>query len=214
MSDVSMSMIFLKEEDVPGAKLNKPPSKSNVSELKRWLECHGEKKTGLKDDLIKRVEGCIALGKKVDPKVDGGKWYNLKARGKALGLSTTSLQTMGSALVTPQTGWKKWPSRNIPQMFNYGHVYHYLVESISNIILDEKAGSCESSDEDFEDTVTEKPLKKGESLFKSEFIEDVHDNETVNEYILRAHVHHSMKNDLPLEVYITFSKATGFVKKA
>ena len=35
---------FLTEDDVPGAKLNKPPSEFNVSDLKRPLDCHGEKK--------------------------------------------------------------------------------------------------------------------------------------------------------------------------
>ena len=41
--------IFLTEEDVPGAKLKQPPNKCTIPELKRWLECHNEKKKGLKD---------------------------------------------------------------------------------------------------------------------------------------------------------------------
>ena len=32
----------------------------------------------------------------------------------------------------PQNGWQVFPSQNIPSMFNYGHVYYYLVESIEN----------------------------------------------------------------------------------
>ena len=36
--------IILTENDVPGAKLIKGLAESNVDELKRWLECRGEKK--------------------------------------------------------------------------------------------------------------------------------------------------------------------------
>ena len=37
-----------KEADVTGAKLEKPPEKCMVEQLKRWLECHGLKKSGKK----------------------------------------------------------------------------------------------------------------------------------------------------------------------
>ena len=40
--------IVLNEEDVPGAKLMKAPNDCCVEELKRWLECHGLKRTGKK----------------------------------------------------------------------------------------------------------------------------------------------------------------------
>ena len=36
--------IILTENDVPGAKLNKDLAECNVNELKRWLECWGQKK--------------------------------------------------------------------------------------------------------------------------------------------------------------------------
>jgi hypothetical protein len=93
-------------------------------ELKRWLECHGEKRSGKRQELVDRVKGCIALKIKVDPKVDGGKWYEIKTK------SQTSSDIESSSKF-PESGWKTFPSRNIPVMFNYGYVYHHLVESVT-----------------------------------------------------------------------------------
>ena len=36
--------IILTENDVPGAKLTKDLAECNVDELRRWLECRGQKK--------------------------------------------------------------------------------------------------------------------------------------------------------------------------
>ena len=46
--------IVLNEEDVPGAKLMKDPSACSIEELKRWLEYHGLKKSGKKNELVER----------------------------------------------------------------------------------------------------------------------------------------------------------------
>ena len=40
--------IILTENGVPGAKLTKDLAECNVDELKRWLECRGQKKVGEK----------------------------------------------------------------------------------------------------------------------------------------------------------------------
>ena len=172
MSETNRRMIFLTDDDVPVAKLKQPPSKCIIPELKRWLECHNEKK-GLKAELVERVERCILLKKKVDPKVDGGKWYRLKAA-ETVSTPTEQAQTSAQASVPPlrQGVWKKWPSRNLPQMFNYGHVYRFPVESVSGMIIEDS-----NENEAAEDTTTEKPLRKGDRLWKSEFIDYVHDNE-------------------------------------
>ena len=126
MSETNRKMIFLTEDDVPGAKLKQLPNKCIIPELKRWLECHNEEKKGLKDEVVERVERCILLKKKVDPKVDGGKWYQLKAA-ETVSTPTEQAQTSARVSVPPlrQGVWKKWPSRNLPRMFNYGHVYHF-----------------------------------------------------------------------------------------
>ena len=47
---------ILKEDEVPDVKLLKKPEKYVVEGLKRWLECHGLKKSGKKAELIKRVK--------------------------------------------------------------------------------------------------------------------------------------------------------------
>ena len=49
---------------------------------------------------------------------------------------------------------------------------------------------------------------------KSGFVEDTQDNKDEQNYFLRAHVHHSMKNDYPLDVTVVLSNASGFVAKA
>ena len=64
--------IFLKESDIPGAKLVKEPSECSAEELKRWLVCHGQKKCGKKHERLERVNGLLKLNVKVNPKVDGG----------------------------------------------------------------------------------------------------------------------------------------------
>ena len=49
--------IVLDEDDVPGAKLIKKPQDCSVLELKRWLECHGFKKSGKKiKDIMRHIE--------------------------------------------------------------------------------------------------------------------------------------------------------------
>ena len=71
---------ILEEADVPGATLKKYPEKCIVEELKRWLECHSLKKSGKKDELVSRVKDAMKMNLPVNPNVDGGKWYKIKAR--------------------------------------------------------------------------------------------------------------------------------------
>ena len=69
--------------------------------------------------------------------------------------------------------------------------------------------------EDFVDC-TAKPLKKGRNLLNSGFVENVQDYTTNSgDYVLRGHVHHSMKNLLPLlSVTVVTSGCSGNIKKA
>ncbi|GFO39398.1 dynein beta chain, flagellar outer arm [Plakobranchus ocellatus] len=72
--------VVLDENDVPGAKLKHPDiEKNTVPELRRWLLCRSIKCSGVKTDLVKRVQDVINTGiTEIDPKIDGGKWYFLK----------------------------------------------------------------------------------------------------------------------------------------
>ena len=59
-------------------------------------------------------------------------------------------------------------------------------------------------------------MHKGRNLLQSGFVEDVQDNfiDSANEYVVRAHAQHSMKNLLPLNVALKISNTSGFVKYA
>ena len=64
-------------------------------------------------------------------------------------------------------------------------------------------------------TVTTKPLKKGCNLLDSGFVENIQDNSLPNgNYAPRAHVHHSMKKLLPLNLAMVISGArSGSIKR-
>ncbi|EDO34413.1 predicted protein [Nematostella vectensis] len=178
MHTQNYQLVSLTEDDVPGAKLPRDITDCNVFELKRWLECHGQKKGGKKADLQERVSQCIGLGLKIDPKVDGGKWHRIKAekQSKTINLSPSS-RDVDKLANFPDTGWKTFPSMNIPAMFNYGHIYHYLVESVAQLCANDE----EEREMNIEDSVTEKPLRKGRSLVTSGFVENIQD--TTNEIV-------------------------------
>ena len=181
--------VVLYEEDVPGAKLMKDPNDWSVEELKRWLQCHGFKNTVTKVELIERVRLSNGIVK-IDLKIDGGKWYEYKRTGSVVQDSETDV-------LVPRDGWKRFPSCNTSSMFNYGHLYYYLVvETIENQCLSDydNDNTNEDTESSVGDTVTAKPLKKGRNLLNSGFVGNVQDNSLPNgDYALRVHVHHSMK---------------------
>ena len=45
-------------------------------------------------------------------------------------LDSSSLSVVEPEVLTPGCGWKVFPSSDIPAMFNFGHIYFYLVESV------------------------------------------------------------------------------------
>ena len=207
---MDLKEITLLEKEVPGALLAKDPGEYSVAELRRWLECHGAKKTGKKEDLIARVRGCLERNTRVDPKVDGGKWYNLKKKG--VGLMSPSLSGI---IEIPSNGWRTFPSVDVPDMFNYGHVYHYLIQSVEGFMSLGCNANGESDSETEADsgyTSTARPLRKGHNLVHSDFVENMQDNKEEKYYFLRAHVHHSMKTDFPLAVSIVLDNISGSVR--
>ena len=193
----------------------KEPEKCVVEELKRWLECHGLKKSGRKAELIKRVKDGLKLNLPVDPKIDGGKWYNLKTEDSTSIENTSSKTSIASLGELPKNGWRLFPSKNLPANFNYGHVCLYLVESAA------KASNIpDSSDSDGDNlydncnTVTAKPMKKGRNLLSSRFVENVQDNfdEIKHKFNVRAHLQHSMKNMLPLNINVLLVTLVDMLK--
>ena len=149
----------------------------------------------------------------LDPKVDNGVWYQQKLD------TINKSERLQSNVTVLKDEWRKFPSRNLPRNFNYGHVFHYLVESVSDLYVDvSDSVAKESDDEDecseSEGTATSKPLKKRVYLLKSGFVHDSEDNMDINGqyYIIRAHVHHSMKAQLPLNAEVYISNISGYVK--
>ena len=49
-----------------------------MDELKRWLECRGQKKGRRKTELVARVKGLLKLNLPIDLKIDNGLWYKQK----------------------------------------------------------------------------------------------------------------------------------------
>ena len=76
--------------------------------------------------------GCININKCQSKIVDGGKWYVLKEQEIPTTvdiLAQRCLEIVHQVAVSQSNNnqWKVFPSTNIPSMFNYGHIYHYLI---------------------------------------------------------------------------------------
>jgi len=104
----------------------------------------------------------------------------------------------------PSTGWRVFPSHNIPELFNYGHIHYYALESIHNANV---------TDENVEGLghMTDKPLKNGRKYVDSGFVHNVMDTLTADHYLVRAHVWPSMKTELPHNVVVVLSVHSGAV---
>ena len=206
----AFNFVQLMPEDVPGAVITKDPADCTNLELQRWLECRGLNKTGLKAELITRVkEGLHRSDLPIDPRIDNGVPYQVKLSkkpsvaqildGVEIPLVTMDVPVSGF----PTSGWTSFPSRNIPEMFNYGNIYQYLVESLNNIM-------CPGYNDG-----TEKPLKKGLALKDSGFVHNVTDHQVGNFYFISGHVHRSMKTkEGPQHVIVALSLASGSVQLA
>ena len=140
----------------------------------------------------------MRLSISLDSKVDNGVWYQQKLD------TINKSESLQSNVTVLKDGWRKFPSRNLPRNFNYGHVYYHLIESVSGVYVDVSDSVTKESDDECEysesqGTVTSKPFKKGVYLLKSGFVHD-------------SHVHHSMKAQLPLNVEVYISNISGYVK--
>ena len=95
-------------------------------------------------------------------------------------------------------------------MFNYGHVYHYTLESIKTVTLDVIEGD-QNEDECGLGHMTDKPLKNGRKYVDSGFVHDLMDNKTNEHYFLRGHVWPSMRTELPHNVLVILSVTSDAV---
>lgn len=134
----------------------------------------------------------------IDPAIDGGTWYDLKAASK-LGPSPAN-----EGPQPKDEEWRDFPQCGIPMNFNTGHIYHHIIESVQ-----------ENSDEENErsDCQTAKPLRRGRQLFESRNVTSMQDFCQGNLYRVKAKVLGSMRKIL-YTVVIALSKHTGFVQNA
>ena len=203
-------VILTENDEVPGSKFTSCPEDYTVDQLKRWLKCRGSKQSGKRQELITRVKDCIASGNHhlLDPGIDGGKWLKAK-EDREHGSNLTDHKSLVPD--PPQKNWGVFPSSDIPSLFNYGHVYHYALETLP-------ASTDNFCEEDENDQgighMTDKPFKNGRKYVDSDFVHDVEDNRTQNHYFVRAHVWLSMRGELPHNVLITISVHSGAVLHA
>lgn len=154
------------------------------------VKCRGLRLSRKRDKLVKCVTECINTGNHhtLDPSIDEGKWFAAKEGCKV----QQSCQVVLFPDI-PSTGWCVFPSHNIPDLFNYGHIHYYALESIQNVNVKQEI------DEGF-GHMTDKLLKNGRKYVYSGFVLDVMDTLTADHYLVRVHVWPSVKIELPHNV--------------
>ena len=88
---------------------------------------------------MQRVASCLQgpNHRILDVSIDGGKWFAakvLKENEELKGRETFNEQV--AVPIVPEKGWRSFPSQDIPSLFDYGHIYHYALESIQTVQLD------------------------------------------------------------------------------
>ncbi|KAG5868616.1 hypothetical protein JTB14_023215 [Gonioctena quinquepunctata] len=203
-----MDSLTLLPEDVPGAVLRCDISieEHPVSELQRWLECRGYKKTGKKHELILRVKNCIAAGNdsKIALGVYQGKWYDLKINRAQQAGPSRSDNNMDPQ--SPVSLWAKFPSLVIPKYFNKGHIYTYIVDNH----VDDVDPTLENINED-DTTTTVKPLRRGSQFVDSDHISEVFD--TKKDYFVKCKCQSSFQKKVKYDVEIILNNTSGAVVK-
>ena len=145
----------------------------------------------------------------IDPAINQGKWYEMKQSAKRQKL-TVDASTSSLPPPAPDSGWKTFPDADIPKMFNEGHIYHHLVESLQGPAVDE---SDEDDSAPHLDSHTSKPLRRGKQFFESGHVTCMSDNRTSAHYYVKAKVLASMKQ-ISYNVQLTVSVYSRFVLNA
>ena len=205
----TFDVVELKPDDVTGAVLAASPSESSVQQLQRWLQCRRLNKQGNKADLVKRVEQSMDLDLPIDPNVDNGGPYRAKAARVVTMDMLLEVKDVAIPVIMnnvpvegfPISGWVSFPSRDVPDMFNYGSVLFYIVESLGNVL-------CQGYDDG-----THNQMKKGVHLKDSGFVHNVTDNQQGNFYFISGHVNRSMVNATQ-HVKVAISLASGSIQLA
>lgn len=173
-----------------------------------------------------RCENCInsGLSNNIVITIDGGKWYEEKVRAKysqkaSDGPNTAvSVSLVHQDLKIPQSGWTQFPSGDIPKMFNYGHIYHHIIESpqLSRTdLVHQNESDDDDAAEDSLDVGTEKPMRKGIVFFKSGHVQSMMNCVSEdNCYFCKCKCLSSFAPKKTYDVCVCLSKDSGFVKGA
>ena len=143
-SSVKPLTVLTEDDGVPGSKIEQDPENYTVEQLKRWLKCRGLKQSGKRGEIVQRVSDCLKgpNHRILDVSIDGGKWFAIKVLKENEELSKKeNVKEEYVVPAVPASGWRSFPSYDIPVLFNYGHIYYYALESITN----RKTGSIWSS---------------------------------------------------------------------
>ncbi|KAF5286774.1 hypothetical protein FQR65_LT12444 [Abscondita terminalis] len=198
--------MFLKllPSDVPGATLSCNLHDHSVQELRRWLECRGLNQSGRKEDLIERIRNCIDNGREneISIAIDGGKWYNRKRNADP----TTSSSLVETLSKSSEVMFNPFPSVDVPEYFNKGHIYSYLILNVADHsddfeILNEETGTME------------KPLQKANQLLVSDHLSNLMDGSCENRYFIKCECKASFKNKI-YNVHVTLNRFSGAVTKS
>lgn len=98
------------------------------------------------------MNDCLKSGRHhiLDPCIDNEKWLEVKIlRARNDKNLKTGAKAVSDVPPIPKTGWKAFPSQDLPLLFNCGHVYHYALESL--LTLPEEQ-NCDQEEEDKEIT--------------------------------------------------------------
>ena len=162
------------------------------------------------------MENCIKAGKadQIDVTTDQGKWYESKLNDQCPTPNDPhSTQDASSAV---KSKWVKFPGTSIPSMFNYGHIFHYIIETMPSLPAATWAGGDDDDDQDDIDgqsSTTAKPLRRGQQYVDSKYVSDLMDKEDDTLYYLKASVNASMISTR-YSVLVKLSKTSGAVQDA
>jgi len=119
--------IRTEDDGIPGSKFDKEPEEYTVEQLKQWLKCGGLKECGKRGELLKHVRECITSGshRHPEPSIKNGKSYAARALQEQKAQGKKRQSNLVSFPAIPFAGWRKFPSQDIPALFNYGHVHFY-----------------------------------------------------------------------------------------
>ena len=126
--------ILTEDDGVPGSKIEQDPHHYTVDQLRYY--CRGLKQSGKREEIVQRVASCLQdpNHRVLNVSIDCRKWFAakvLKENEELKGRETFNEKV--AVPIVPEKRWCSFPSQDIPSLFNYGHIYHYALESIQTV---------------------------------------------------------------------------------